>query len=393
MKIFYITPRVPYPIDKGDKLRAYYQLMHLAKSHEIYLFSLDENCSYNAETNPLKDYCKEILVLPLSRINIAQNLISGITKDIPFQTAYYFSNKVQKILLNKIDQFKPDVILCQLIRSAEFAREIRGIPRVIDYVDVISKGLERRIKKSNLLMKVILKIELSRALKYEKKVFEDFDSSIIITEEDQNFLPFNEKEKVNIVRNGIELNYFSPIQSEKKYDLFFSGNLSYPPNIDAAEFIANEIVPIVKKQKGDLKVLIAGASPHKRVQALQSNTIDIKGWTDDIRDYYKISRVFLAPMRIGTGLQNKILQALAMKIPCITSSLTKKGITKDESVNILIGNSAREYADLALKLLGDHKFSLSIAENGYEFVKGNYSWLSVINELELLLDNLIMNQN
>ena len=393
MKIFFLTPRVPYPIDKGDKLRAYYQIKFLSERHEIFLFSLDENSSYLPEKDPLLKICKKVRVVKLSRRRIFFNLVAGMFKPIPLQTAYYFSKKIQKEIAKEIADFKPDLIYCQLIRAAEYVREIKSVPKIIDYVDVISKGLERRISKSNLLWKLILRTELKRALKYEKKVFDEFDDRIVITHEDRDWFQFAEKEKIKVIPNGIDVNFYKPIPSEKKYDLFFSGNLRYPPNVDAAQFLVNEIVPLIRNRIPNLKVLIAGAAPNNKILSLRSDKVEIKGWIDDVRDYYKQAKIFLAPMRIGTGLQNKLLQAMAMKLPCVTSDLTRKGIAASDENVVVVADTAAEYADLILKLLSDQKYSDEVAERGYNFVKSNFAWEQIILNLDKIFASAIQKNN
>ena len=385
MKIFFLTPRVPYPIDKGDKLRAYYQIKFLSKRHEIFLFSLDENSCYKKENNPLRNICKEVRVVKLSRLRIFFNLLTGLFKNIPLQTAYYYSADIKKEINKEIEQFKPDLIYCQLIRSAEYVRDIQSIPKIIDYVDVISKGVERRIKRTNIFWKLILMIEYKRALKYEKIVFDDFDERIIITTEDRSLLKFEGKEKVKIIPNGIDTDFYQQIPYERKYDLFFSGNLRYPPNVDASLFIVDEILPLLKSKFPNIKVLIAGAAPNNKILSLQSKTVDIKGWVDDVRDYYK-----LAPMQIGTGLQNKLLQAMAMKIPCVTSELTRKGIVSSSEENVmLVADTPQEYAELIIKLLNDQKYADKIAERGYNFVRTNFDWKQITQDLEQIFFSLI----
>ncbi len=389
MKIFFLTPRVPYPIDKGDKLRAYYQVKFLSKRHEIYLFSLDENSCYHAEKDPLREICKKVKVVKLSKLKIFLNLLVGLFKGIPLQTAYYYSSDIKKEINKEIRQFKPDIIYCQLIRSAEYVRDIKSIPKIIDYVDVISKGLERRIKRTNIFWKSVLTIEHKRALKYEKVVFDDFDERIIITSEDQCQLKFEGKEKVKIIPNGIDSDYYKPIPFERKYDLFFSGNLRYPPNVDASIFIVEEILPLLKTIIPNIKVLIAGAAPNSKILSLQSETVDIKGWVEDIREYYKQAKIFLAPMQIGTGLQNKLLQAMTMKIPCVTSELTKKGIVSSGENVMLVGNTPQEYADLILKLLSDQKYADEIAELGFNYAKAHFDWEQITQKLEQIFISMI----
>ena len=393
MKIFYLTPRVPYPIDKGDKLRAYYQIKYLSEEHEIFLFALDENCTYSSENNPLKNLCGKVEVISLSKFDEVKNLLSGMFKKIPFQTSYYYSAKTKKKIEAAINEFKPHIIYCQLIRAAEFVKDIKSVPKIIDYVDVISKGLERRMAKSNMFWKLVFKIEYQRACTYEKEVFESFDKGIIITKEDRNSLLFAGKDKVMVVPNGIDTEFFVPVESEKKYDLFFSGNLSYPPNVDAAKFIAHEILPNLKKVYPSIKILIAGASPKKEVLELAAENIEVKGWVDDIREYYSQTKIFLAPMQIGTGLQNKILQAMAMKIPCVVSELTLKGIANGENDVALVAKTPHEYVYSIIKLLTDKEYYISIAQHGYDFVNKKYSWKEIIDNLKTILEDAAKNKN
>jgi len=393
VKIFYLTPRVPFPIDKGDKLRAYHQIKHLSEMHEIFLYAIDENAIHNAKDSPLQDFCKGMKIFQLSRIKILRNLVNGVFKSVPFQTSYYYSKEIADDIKIEIKKFQPDVILCQLIRAAKFVEDINDIPKVIDYVDVISKGLERRINKSNLLMKFLLKWEYKRAVKYEKRVAEIFDAQIIITDEDKSLLQFKDKNKVKIIPNGIDFEFFQPVEHPKEYDLFFSGNLSYPPNIDAAEFLVKEIMPIVWKTNPNAKVLIAGASPKKRVLSLASNNIHVNGWTDDIRDYYKTARIFIAPLQIGTGLQNKLLQAMAMKMPCVVSELTQKGVSQEKCDFMLVANEPEEYAEHVNTLLNNSKAEKEISEKGFNYVKHNYEWKKIILDLEKILLNCISKKN
>lgn len=385
MKIFYLTPRIPYPIDKGDKLRAFYQLKYLSKEHEIFLFAIDENSTPFQSDNPLNKYCSKVEIVKYSKHDLILNLLGGLFKSIPFQTSYYYSKKTRRTIIATIEKFKPDIIYCQLIRSAEFVKDVKSIPTIIDYVDVISKGLERRISKSNIFWRLILSSEYKRAIKYEEEVFKKFTGSIIITKEDQSLLPFSEKEKVLIVPNGIDMEFFKPIESEKQYDLFFSGNLNYPPNVDAAKYIVKEILPLLKLKKPSIKVLIAGANPKKELLDLASENVDVKGWVDDIREYYSNAKIFLAPMQIGTGLQNKLLQAMSMKLPCVTSELTMKGIANGEKDVVLVAKSPEEYVECILKLLNDDTYFSYIGQRGYEHVEKNYDWQAIINNLSSIL--------
>lgn len=385
MKILFVTTRLPYPIDKGDKLRAFYQSKYLSKSNEIYLFAIDEEYKSESEINVLKEFIKKIKVVRINKLRILLNLFSKLFSKLPFQVAYYYNSTIHKKLLSFVKEVEPDVLYFQLVRSAELANNLYSIPKVIDFVDALSKGIERRMEKSNFLMNMILSIELFRLKKYEKKILDSFDKYLIISSEDRNFLPIENKEDIVVIPNGVDFNFYHPIDSEKLYDIFFSGNLNYPPNIDASVYLVKAILPLVVKELPNVKVLIGGANPGKKVQSLQSKNVDVRGWVNDIRDYYKISKVFIAPMRMGTGLQNKILQAMAMKIPCVVSSLAAKGLSNNSQDFILIADTPKEFKENILKLLNDKQYYDTIAEKSYEYVKANYDWSKISLQLESLL--------
>lgn len=387
MKILFVTTRLPYPIDKGDKLRAFYQLKYLSKSNEVYLFAIDDESKSEKEINVLKEFIKKIKVVRINKLRILLNLLSKLFSKLPFQVAYYYNSTIHKKLLSFVKEVEPDVLYFQLVRSAELANNLGSIPKVIDFVDALSKGIERRMERSNFLMNMILSIELIRLKKYEKKVLNSFDKYLIISSEDKNFLPIENEKEIVVIPNGVDFNFYQPIDSEKLYDILFSGNLNYPPNIDASIFLVKEILPLVFKEMPNVKVLIGGANPGKKVQSLQSKNVDIRGWINDIRDYYKISKVFIAPMRIGTGLQNKILQAMAMKIPCVVSSLAAKGLSNNSKDFILIADTPNEFKENILKLLNNKQYYDTIAEKSYKYVKANYDWTKISLQLENLLQS------
>lgn len=385
MKIFIITSRFPYPIDKGDKLRIYHQIKHLSKKNEIFLYSLnDEEVEDNSIRN-LKKFCSEVKVYRLGKIRIVGNLMRALFSNIPFQVSYFYSAKIKKDIHEEIRSFRPDVIYCQLIRMAEYVRELSDQPKVIDYVDVISKGLERRIATSGIFFRTLIKIEYKRVVEYEGKILDSFNESIIITEQDRSQLPLEDPDRVKVIPNGVDLDFFRPVETNKEYDIAFIGNLSYPPNVKASKFLAKEIIPLIKKKYGKICTLIAGSSPVPGLKALDSEEIKIKGWTEDIREYYSKARIFIAPIHLGTGLQNKLLEAMAMKIPCITSLQCQKGIMAPVDTTLMVASTAQEYADAVIHLLSDPGLSETIAENAYKFVHANYSWERITDRIEEIL--------
>jgi len=192
-------------------------------------------------------------------------------------------------------------------------------------------------------------------------------------------------DSIKIIPNGVDYSHFQFKDYPKEYDLIFTGNMAYPPNVDSVVYLVNNIMPIVWKENPNIKLVIAGATPDKRVLNLKSENVVVTGWVDDISEYYSKSKVFIAPMQIGTGLQNKLLEAMAMKLPCITSQLANNALGATHNENILIGINPNDYAEHVLELLSNNTLSNTIAANGYEFVKGNYTWEGTTAILEGLI--------
>ena len=384
MKILVLLPRVPYPLEKGDKLRAYNHIKFLAKNNEIILCALNDTQVHREAVKHLQPFCKSIHIFNISKFSIALNLLKAFFKGIPFQTGYFYNKKAQKEIDRIIADEKPDHIYCQLVRVAEYMKN-QPTPKTIDYQDVFSKGIGRRIEKAPFYLKPIFRSEYHRLLKYEHQVFEMFDHKTIISIPDRDLIPHPEKDKIHIVINGVDTDFFKPMEREKDYEIVFIGNMAYPPNVNAAEYLANKILPLVQKSKPETRLLLAGATPDKRVMALQSNSVTVTGWMDDIRDGYARARIFIAPMQIGTGLQNKLLEAMAMKIPSITSQLANNALYAKDGKEILVGKTPEDYTRHIIKLLDNPEYSAKIAEAGYRFVIGNFNWESATAELEKVM--------
>ena len=374
MRLFVLLSRFPYPLEKGDKLRAFHQLRILSKHHEIYLCALHENELGSSWINEVKQYCTELETIKISRVGQFVNLGLSLFRSEPFQVAYFYQKAAQKRVSKCIEKWKPDAIYCQLLRTAKYVEHVNSIPKVIDFQDAFSKGIERRLETDPWYLKPVLYSELGRLNLYEKNVFEHFDHCTIISKQDRDQLPFGQPDEVTIVRNGVELEDFQPSNEAKTVDVLFAGNMGYPPNVDAAVFLENEVMPLVRAQIPEAKLMLAGARPDQKVKDLSNNLTEVTGWVDDIRDCYAQAKVFVAPMMIGTGLQNKLLEAMAMEIPCITSTLANNALKAKSGSEVLIAKTAHEYADSVIELLQNPEKAKRIAAAGHELVSKQFSW-------------------
>jgi glycosyltransferase involved in cell wall biosynthesis len=173
------------------------------------------------------------------------------------------------------------------------------------------------------------------------------------------------------VPNGISEKFLNPsIQCEKIYDICFVGNLSYPPNIESCRFIYKEIV----KKMPDLKVLFSGANPVKEIQEMKAPNLELRSWVEDIRTSYLESRILVAPMFISTGMQNKILESMALGVPCITTPMANNAVAANDGKEILLANQADEFREKINYLLANPSYSEEISRNAKKWVEERYKW-------------------
>jgi sugar transferase (PEP-CTERM/EpsH1 system associated) len=388
LKILYLTSRFPYPLEKGDKLRAYNQVKELSKDHQVILYSITENRVIEKWEDEIRKVTYFYHYSYLSTFQKYLNLFRGLFNDLPFQINYFYNERRKKNIEKLIVRFNPDAVFCQLIRMSEFARHT-GKPKVLDYMDAFSKGIERRMEEQPFYLKEVYALEYRRLLKYEASVHRDFDASIIISNADKEMIPLENRETIETVRNGVNFEYFRPRPDTiKEFDLVFTGNMSYPPNVSAVLFLHNEILPLLKARNPEIKVLIAGANPVSKVKELHTENFVVTGWVEEINEYYAKSKIFIAPMLTGTGLQNKLLEAMAMQLPCITSPLVNQSLGAADGKEILIADSPAEYANCVNQLLEQEKFANEIALAGFSFVTLNFSWGKTIAQLNRIFERI-----
>jgi sugar transferase (PEP-CTERM/EpsH1 system associated) len=355
----------------GDKLRAYHFLRELSRWFDILLFALHDEAPGPEALNALQPWCKEIRVHVKGRL---QPVLSALGRhDLPLQVGWFCSAAAMQELRAFQAEHQADAVFCQLIRMAEYSR---GLPRpqVLDYMDAFSKGAERMSAAGPLWLRPVFAVEQRRLVRYEREVFDRFDQRLIISAQDREHMPHPQARAIKVVPNGVDAGYFHPEAAEKKYDLLFNGHMAYPPNIASATFLAREVFPLVQAARPGTTLLIAGADPARSVRNLAGGGITVIGRVPDIRPAFHASRVLVAPMLISIGLQDKILQAMAMNLPCVLSELANNALGAQDGREVLVARRPEDYATQILRLLNDEALARQIAEAGRALVLDKYDW-------------------
>jgi glycosyltransferase involved in cell wall biosynthesis len=377
-KLAIIVSRFPYPLEKGDKLRAYYQIKELSKNFNITLFALSDKEVSKESRLQLERYCVQIHLFQLSKWMIAFQLLINFFVRRPFQVGYFYDPRIKKQINKELLELQPDHIYCQLIRVSEYVKNYHTCPKTLDYMDALSKGMERRIRKSNFLYRWLVRSEAQRLIQYERVIFSYFEYKTIISEQDRDLIMHPERNKIICIPNGIDKDVFEPLNIEPHFDLVFVGNMSYAPNIEAVEFIRD-----LMQLKPELTCLIAGADTSNAVRKIteKSEQIKLLGWVDDIRTAYCSGKYFIAPMMIGTGMQNKLLEAMTLGIPCITTSLANNAIKANHKDSILVADNLKEFIRAIEFLEQNPEKATVIGQNGKKFISDHYTWKSSVDRL------------
>lgn len=388
-KVIVITSRFPFPLEKGDKLRVYNQIKTLGEEHEVYLIALSSKQPTIEQLNELRPFCKEIKPVVVPFLFSLFKLVLALFSKMPFQVAYFFSRRQKKIIHQYIKQVSADAIYCHLIRCSEYVKDLKDVHKTLDYMDCFSKGMFMRIHQTwNPIKRLFLKIEAKRLVGYERKIFDAFDNHTIISDQDRNAIKHERKQDIRIVTNGVDRSIFYPVEATKNYDILFTGNMGYAPNIDAAYYAATKVLPLVLQQEPNARMLIAGINSPQKLKQLESNHLHVQEEFEHIRDAYTSSKVNLTPIVTSIGLQNKILQALAMRIPTVTTTAGARGTGLENENVLLVGNSPESLAELVVRLIRDKKLYDEISEKGYQYVIKKFNWADINNQLiKLILPN------
>lgn len=383
MRILFVLSRVPYPLEKGDKLRAFHMIRTLSEKHQVHLFCLADERVDEEAIEKLKQYCEEVYIHRIPWLVRWVGLFRGLFSGKPFQVEYFYAKSAQKKLDHFIEQHVPQHIFCQLVRTVEYVKSYRLIPKTLDYMDAFSAGMKRMADRARFPMNIVMNDEFQRLQAYERTSAKYFRHHLIISEQDRNCIDV--EASIHVFPNGVGTQFLSSQPTIKTRDILFTGNLSYRPNVESARFLVKEIMPIVWRTHPSIRVTLAGATPAPSVTQLKNENVEVTGWVDDIVAVYQSARVFIAPMLVNSGLQNKLLEAMACRVPAITTSLANNALKAPEGEAVLIGDDAATLARQICFLVDHPEAAQKLAANAYRHVLEHYSWQHEVSRLEALM--------
>ncbi|PKL83324.1 MAG: hypothetical protein CVV24_05490 [Ignavibacteriae bacterium HGW-Ignavibacteriae-3] len=398
MKILIITPRIPYPPYRGDKLKIFNLSKELIKRNQVKIISFIASSSEKDDLLNLKNNGIDLEVVPHSRFKGWINMLRAFISKTPLQVSYYYSKKMCKKIQEISSAGKYDVVYFHLINSAQYCDCVahQGALKVIDFTDASSLYMTRYAEfLRNPFRKYIFMKEAKRVLAYEN-ITQKFDTLFVCSDNDRQFLSKRKVHKnIQLLLNGIDLNTFQyeKIQKEKGR-IIFAGNMSYFPNIEAVQYFAKEIFPLVLSRVPFAKFYIVGQQPPQEILSLQSANIVVTGFVKDLRIEYLLSEVNVAPIQFGSGTLNKIIEAMALGVPTVATSLAVQGLPDKFKKYIYIEDSVEKFAENIARIMETGNYENELLKDGMNEIKNSLSWDKIAGNLEKYLSEKIkMNKN
>lgn len=277
-----------------------------------------------------------------------------------------------------------DIIHLQLARMMPYVTKWRRAPIVVDFVDTLSLNMRRRLVREKLLVKPLLFYEWLKMKHYEANLVTHFNGAVISSPVDRNALPYGDK--VEVVPNGVDIDYFryTSTSHRESETIIFTGNMGYFPNVDAVTYFCRYIFPQIKRNLPDVRFRIVGYSPRPVISKLRTfdGSIEVTGFVDNIANELGRASIAVAPMQSGSGVQNKILEAMATGTPVVATKLATHAIDLQAGRDIMIADRPSEFANVVVRVLKDRLLRHRLGLSGRKLVEQKHSWARVVGKLE-----------
>jgi glycosyltransferase involved in cell wall biosynthesis len=383
-KILVLTPRYPYPTIGGDRLRIYQICKELSKTHKLTLLSICDTKEEMSAAPPTDQVFASIHKVFLPKWKSYINTATNILGSTPLQVAYYHSSEFAE----KLQQLLPhhDVSIAHLLRTGNYTKDSEK-PSVVEMTDAISMNYEKStlLNKISATRSIIYNIEQKRLRKYEKEAPLHHDLLSFVSKIDANYL-YGTKIPNNVIicGNGVDTEQipyqFQENRTSKGY-IAFIGNMVSLQNQDAAYWFATTVLPMIRA-KGDFVFRIIGQIPEKaRTRFQHLPGVDITGKVASIPSAAQNCFVGVCPVRVGAGVQNKLLEYMALGLPAVTTKLGLEGVYAKDTHELYVADTPEEIAQRIIMLWHDVSKARTIAINARDFVENNHSWPAVLRPL------------
>jgi sugar transferase (PEP-CTERM/EpsH1 system associated) len=391
MRILMLAHRIPYPPHTGDKTRAFHIAQHLARRHDVTLGFLIDDPADRAGLGPLRDV---VAAVEFGRIWKPWGLVkglAGVAVGGALSLPYFGSRALRRRVRRRTREAPYDLVYVSSTPMAQYAQGF-GAPVVMDFVDVDSDKWRQYAEHSRAPIRWLYRTEGRRLQTAEAGIARWADLCLLATPAEEALLrSFAPWARTAVVQNGIELEYFRPVErATLSPAIIFTGAMDYLPNIDAVRYFCAEMLPLVRRHIPQAGFYIVGLNPATEVRRLaEIPGVVVTGTVPDVRPYYGRTSVCVAPLRMGRGVQNKVLQAMAMGLPVVASSVAQRGLEATPGRHLHVEDEPAAFADRVVGLLTSAAENEAMAKHGRTFVESHHAWHVSCGRLESMLRALV----
>jgi glycosyltransferase involved in cell wall biosynthesis len=397
MKILFLTQLFPYPPICGGTILSWNVLRHLGSQHDVTLACFVRKEPTKEQMDAAKSLCKEVRIVFIRRSTIAniKSAATSLMSSMPFIIGRDHVPAMQSAVNQLLTSRRFDLIYVDHLQMAQYIAHWNRCPKVLNEHNVEWKIIERIAENERLSPKGLFsQIEWRKLRKWELKNCARFDMVLTVSENDRYTLENANPEISNVtcLPIGVDFNSFPKTElSASATDIVSIGTMSWPPNIDSIHYFVREVYPAIKARINGVKLVVAGSNPPRSVRQLseQDSSIEITGFVEDLTTIAARAAAFIVPLRSGSGMRVKIINAMAMGLPIVSTSIGCEGINVKHDRHLLIADSSGEFADAIIRLINDFDLRKRLAEAGRDFAMANYSWDSIYARLDKALDSLV----
>jgi len=387
MKILFLTSRMPFPPNRGDRLRAFNIIKSLfSDGHEIHLVSFISRQEEKEIAGALQTYCKSVNLVYRHPVASWLSCASAIPKRVPLQVAYYSSSKMTRVIEELLDAGRIDLVYVHLFRMAGYVPDGRPEYKVLDFTDVISREIDMSMSYRRGINKLLYSAELPRIRAFEISVAETFNECWVVSNAEAEVLKeLCPSANVHVIPNGVDFERFRPLEFQPGNIVGFVGHLGVPHNVDAILYFYDEIFPEILRARPDCRFCVMGPSAHRSLRRLEKDKrVLMTGFVEDLNTSLNRSAVFVAPLRYCAGLQNKVLEAMAAGVPVVATPCVNEGLGAQVDEEILLASEPLDFALKVTELLGDAPLRTHIGGNGRKFAEREFSWRAATKRMAII---------
>ncbi|MBU4480621.1 glycosyltransferase family 4 protein [Patescibacteria group bacterium] len=395
MKILYITSTVPYPLTDGGKIASYNSIKYLAlRGHDITLISITDK---GKKVPEIGKYFKLITIKKNTKNTILGYFLNIFT-NTPYTISKYHSKKIKEEILDFLKKNNFDIINLEHLHVAYYGNFIKkeyNLPIVLREQNIENIIMKRFYKnQKNIFIKFYAYLQFKKLYKYEAKICEIFNRCLMITKNDEKIIKeMNLKIKTNVITAGVDTSNFFPIKiKEEEFSIISVASMDWLPNIESIHWFCNEIYPLIIKIIPKIKLYIVGKNPPKSIKNINNQNIIVTGFVKDVREYLAKCQVFIVPLKTGSGMRIKILNALAMGKAIVSTSIGCEGIDVVDGKNIYIADNKEEFAKKIIFLLNNENERKKIGKEGIKLIEKKYRWEKIAEDIDIVFKKII-NEN